>query len=86
LDSFRKQDGALTLADLKIGQQATISHVKTADRHAQRLMVLGLVEGADLTFISAAVGGDPLEFRLYGAAISLRRAQAAAFTVELAEA
>jgi len=72
----------LTLADLKIGQRARISHIATGDRHAQRLMVLGLVEGAELAFSSAAVGGDPLEFQLYGAAISLRRAQAAAFTVE----
>lgn len=73
----------MTLADLKLGQRAKIRHVDTADRHAQRLMVLGLVEDAELTFSGAAVGGDPLEFRLYGAAISLRRAQAAAFTVDL---
>lgn len=72
----------MTLADLKIGQKAKISDVATADRHAQRLMVLGLVEGAELTFSGAAVGGDPLEFQLYGAAISLRRAQATAFRVE----
>lgn len=61
-----------------------ICHVATEDRHAQRLMVLGLVEDAELTFSGAAVGGDPLEFRLYGAAISLRRAQAEAFSVEQA--
>ena len=73
---------SLTLADLKPGQRVRIRQIDTADRHAQRLMVLGLVEHAELTFSGAAVGGDPLEFRLYGAAISLRRAQAAAFSVE----
>ena len=73
----------MTLADLKPGQRAAIRHIDTADRHAQRLMVLGLVEDAELTFSGAAVGGDPLEFRLYGAAISLRRAQAGAFSVEV---
>ncbi len=71
---------------MKVGQSAKIHQVATADRHAQRLMVLGLVEGAEVSFNGAAVGGDPLEFQLYGAAISLRRAQATAFTVELIEA
>lgn len=47
----------------------------------QRLMVLGLVEGAELEYLRASLGGDPLEFRLFGAAISLRRDQALAFHV-----
>jgi Fe2+ transport system protein FeoA len=44
-------------------------------------MVLGLVEGAELTFVRASLGGDPLEFRVFGAAISLRREQARHFEV-----
>ncbi len=44
-------------------------------------MVLGLVEGAELTFLRSSLGGDPLEFRIYGASISLRRAQARRFHV-----
>ena len=44
-------------------------------------MVLGLVEGAELTFLRSSLGGDPLEVRIYGAAISLRRAQARHFHV-----
>jgi Fe2+ transport system protein FeoA len=44
-------------------------------------MVLGLVEGAEVEFASAAIGGDPLEFRLYGNAISLRREHALYFDV-----
>jgi Fe2+ transport system protein FeoA len=46
-------------------------------------MVLGLVEGADLTFLRRSLGGDPVEIRLFGAAISLRQAQARRFTVML---
>jgi Fe2+ transport system protein FeoA len=44
-------------------------------------MVLGLVEGAELLFLRRSLGGDPLEIRLYGAAISLREAQARRFQV-----
>ena len=48
-------------------------------------MVLGLVEGAELTFLRSSLGGDPLEFRIHGAAISLRRAQAQSFRVRPVE-
>jgi Fe2+ transport system protein FeoA len=44
-------------------------------------MLLGLVEGAELIFLRASLGGDPLEFQLYGVAVSLRREQAKAFEV-----
>jgi ferrous iron transport protein A len=71
----------LTLADLKPGDRARIESIETADAAVQRLMVLGLVEGAELTFLRRSLGGDPLEVRLYGAAISLRQAQAQHFQV-----
>lgn len=71
----------LTLADLKPGQTALIEAIDTDDPHVQRLMVLGLVEDAPVEFIRAAIGGDPLEFKLYGIAISLRREQARKFAV-----
>jgi Fe2+ transport system protein FeoA len=71
----------MTLADLKPGDQVTIERIATNDPTVQRLMVLGLVEGAELTFVRASLGGDPLEFRVFGAAISLRREQAGHFEV-----
>ena len=74
---------ALKLTDLAPGETATIESVDTGDPAVERLMVLGLVEGAELTFIRSSIGGDPLEFRLFGAAISLRREQARNFNVSL---
>jgi len=47
----------------------------------QRLMVLGLVEGAELEHASSAIGGDPIEFRLFGCGISLRQEHARFFQV-----
>ena len=69
----------MTLADLKPGDTVTIESIATADPAVQRLMVLGLVEGAELTFLRGSLGGDPLEFRIFGASISLRREQARQF-------
>ena len=55
--------------------------VDAATPQVQRLMTLGLVEGAEIELAGAAIGGDPLEFRLFGRGISLRREQARHFTV-----
>lgn len=71
----------MTLVSLQRGQKGVIRAIDTTDPMVQRLMVLGLVEGAEVEFSSAAIGGDPLEFRLYGNAISLRKEQAQHFTV-----
>ena len=71
----------MTLTELAPGETATIASIDTTDVAVQRLMVLGLVEGAELTYVRSSFGGDPLEFRLYGGAISLRREQAERFTV-----
>ena len=71
----------LTVADLNPGDRVRIESIETDDPAVQRLMVLGLVEGAELLFLRRSLGGDPLEVRLYGAAISLRVEQARRFHV-----
>ncbi len=73
----------MTLESLQHGKRYVIDAVDCADPVVQRLMVLGLVEGAEIELISIAIGGDPLEFRLYGTSISLRREQARFFSVSL---
>jgi Fe2+ transport system protein FeoA len=69
------------LADLKPGDRARIESIETADPAVQRLMVLGLVEGAEILFLRRSLGGDPLEIRIYGASISMREEQARRFRV-----
>ena len=71
----------MTLASLTRGRRYVIDHVDAADPDVQRLMVLGMVEGAEIELRSVAIGGDPLEFDLFGNAISLRRQHAGAFRV-----
>ena len=70
-----------SLATLKPGQTAVITGIRNLDANILRLMTLGLVEGAELEMAGRAIGGDPLEFRLFGYGISLRREQAEAFLV-----
>lgn len=70
-----------TLATLGRGQRGVIKAVNTRDPQVQRLMTLGLVEGALIEHASSAIGGDPIEFRLFGCGISLRQEQAKYFQV-----
>jgi Fe2+ transport system protein FeoA len=79
--AFSEQADSMTLADLKKGDQIRIDAVRADSPSVQRLMIMGLVEGAELTYLGASLGGDPLEFRLYGGAVSLRRDDGMHFNV-----
>lgn len=70
-----------TLAALRHGQKGVIEAVDASDPQVQRLMTLGLVEGVEVESAGSALGGDPLEFRLFGRGISLRQEQARHFRV-----
>lgn len=75
----------MNLASLQRGRKYVINSINAVDPDVQRLMVLGLVEGAEIELASSAIGGDPLEFKMFGNAISLRREQARHFAVTPAE-
>ena len=61
---------------LEYGQKYIIQDVDASDTGVQRLMTLGLVECAEVELASSALGGDPIEIRVFGISISLRREQA----------
>lgn len=71
----------MTLDSLQRGFKYVIDRVECSDPVVQRLMVLGLVEGTEIELASSAIGGDPIEYRIFGNAISLRREQARHFAV-----
>jgi ferrous iron transport protein A len=75
----------MTLASLQRGRKYVINCIDATDPDVQRLMVLGLVEGTEVELASTAIGGDPIEFRMFGNAISLRREQARHFRVSPAD-
>jgi Fe2+ transport system protein FeoA len=71
----------MTLSSLQRGRKYVIQNINNHDPVVQRLMVLGLVKGTEIELAGTAIGGDPLEFRMFGNAISLRREHAQHFTV-----
>jgi ferrous iron transport protein A len=65
-----------TLLSLSAGERATVIGFKSEDAGVLRLMHMGIVEGAEIELVRYAPGGDPLEIRVMGYNLSLRRQEA----------
>ncbi len=61
---------------LAAGERGVISDIDCDPSIARRLMELGLVPGTDIEMIRRAPLGDPLEVRVRGVHLSLRRSEA----------
>lgn len=72
-----------SLDQLKRGQRAIVVEIAGADAIGQRLLEMGLIEGAELEVLGFAPLGDPIEIRLRDYRLSLRRAEAARVSVSL---
>jgi ferrous iron transport protein A len=72
---------ATTLNTLPHGMEARVVSVDGEGAVARRLMEMGVVPGAPVCVIKAAPLGDPIEVRVRGYHLALRRAEAQTITV-----
>lgn len=72
----------VTLADLPVGARARITAVQGAPGVAQRLLEMGLTPGTELEVVRFAPLGDPMEIRLWGYLLTLRKGDARGIDVE----
>jgi ferrous iron transport protein A len=71
------QDGERkTLDQLALGQHARVRAVSGHGPMSVRLLEMGFVPGVEVSLVKRAPLGDPLELRLRGYHVSLRRAEA----------
>jgi ferrous iron transport protein A len=70
-----------TLADLAPGQRAEVLAVTGEPAVVQRLYEFGLLEGERVELLAVAPLGDPIEIRVGGSRISLRKSEAAGVSV-----
>ena len=68
--------GLRTLDQLPIGESAVVHRVACRQRVGRRLMEMGLLPGTRIEMVRRAPLGDPLEVRLRGYLLSVRRAEA----------
>ena len=76
----------MTLDQLPVGQSGTITAVGGEGHLRCRLLDMGLIPGTAVMVRKVATMGDPMELRLRGYELTLRKADAANITVEQKEA
>lgn len=72
----------MKLKDLKIGEKAVIEKIERGNRMlTDRLLSMGLLKGTELEIVRKAPLGDPLDIKVRGFDLSLRKAEAEVITV-----
>jgi len=66
-----------TLKDVKCGQMVTVLRLNGEGAVKRRIMDMGITRGVEIFVRKLAPLGDPMELRLRGYALSIRRADAA---------
>jgi ferrous iron transport protein A len=71
-----------TLNQLEPGERATIVKVGGEGPVRRRILDMGVVSGAEIEVVRVAPLGDPVEFRIKGYNLSLRKSEAKNVQVE----
>ena len=75
----------MTIKDLKIGESGKITKVGGEGALRQHFLDMGMIPGVVVTLVKYAPMGDPLELKIFGYELTLRKADAAQIQVELVE-
>ena len=71
----------MTLADLPIGTKAKVVSVSGDNAVTRRLMEMGVVPGVSVRVVKYAPFGDPIEIRVRGYSLAMRKSEAGAIEV-----
>ena len=71
----------MTLKDLSNGAKATVTAVTGNSAATRRLMEMGVVPGVTVKMVKAAPFGDPIEIRVRGYSLAMRKSEAASIEV-----
>lgn len=72
----------MTLRELPIGKEATITSVGGEGALRQHFLDMGVIPGAEVTVVKYAPMGDPVELRIHGYELTLRLADAGQIEIE----
>ena len=70
------------LTSLSLGASATVTQINVSAAGRSRLMEMGLLVGTRVTLVRTAPLGDPLELKVRGYHLTLRKGDAAHILVE----
>lgn len=72
----KKEGLGMTLEDLEIGESAVVIMVGGEGALRQHFLDMGVIPGAEITLVKYAPMGDPMELRIHGYELTLRREDA----------
>ena len=72
-----------TLSNLPVGSEARVVSVNATNGVARRIMEMGVIPGVTVSVIKAAPFGDPIEVRVRGYSLAMRKTEADAIEVSL---
>jgi len=70
------------LTSVALGTKATVTEIKVSPAHRGRLMEMGLLVGTAVELVRFAPLGDPVEIRVRGYNLTLRKSEADQILVE----
>ena len=76
----------MTLNQLAVGKTAIITAVGGEGSLRQHFLDMGVIPGAEVTLVQYAPMGDPMELRIHGYSLTLRKADAEKIGIEVAAA
>ncbi len=66
----------MTLKELPVGETAFVAGIRGSRQVSKRLMEMGVVPGVRVRVVKTAPFGDPMEIRLLGYNLALRKNEA----------
>ena len=64
------------LTSLEVGQRAVVAEIKIPAEHRSRILEMGLLTGTTVELVRFAPLGDPVEIKVRGYHLSLRKHEA----------
>ncbi|MDY2777758.1 MAG: FeoA family protein [Collinsella sp.] len=71
-----------TLGDVSVGERSAVVRLHGQGALRRHLMDLGLIKGTEFTVVRVAPLGDPVEIRVRGYELSIRKEEAAIVEVK----
>jgi len=75
----------MNLTNIPIGESAKVTAVNGSNQVTKRLMEMGVVPGVSVRMIKSAPFGDPLEIRVRGYHLAMRKSEADQIEVQSSE-
>jgi Fe2+ transport system protein FeoA len=73
----------MTLTNLPVGSDARVTAVNGTGRVTRRLMEMGVIPGVAVQVVKTAPFGDPMEIRVRGYSLAMRKSEADAIEVTM---